>query len=88
MVLMREHIVEGTWEDVLSHADEFEGHRVRVIVLDAESEPARSDIGLSSNEIEKRLQAWEMFTSEPLSKEPPLSDYAVSRESFYEDEHL
>jgi hypothetical protein len=26
--------IEGTWEEIMSHADELAGHRVKVIVLD------------------------------------------------------
>lgn len=26
--------IEGTWEEILSHAEELAGHRVKVIVLD------------------------------------------------------
>lgn len=29
-----EREIEGTWEEILSHADELAGHRVKVIVLD------------------------------------------------------
>ena len=85
---MQRHFVEGSWEDVLTHAEEFEGHRVRVIVLD-DGEEARKETGqLSSVEINERLLAWKSFSSEPLSDAPPLSDFAVSRESFYDNERL
>ncbi|WP_156820004.1 hypothetical protein [Synechococcus sp. PCC 7336] len=83
---MHYHAVEGTWEEVLSHASEFEKHRVRVIVLDEDGESKGGTGTLSPEEIEKRLQAWEKFTSEPLSDAPPLSDYALSRENMYNDE--
>lgn len=42
----------------------------------------------TSEDIEKRLQALTAFTSPPLSEAPPLSDYALSRESIYDDERL
>lgn len=29
-----EREIEGTWEEILSHAEELAGHRVKVIVLD------------------------------------------------------
>jgi hypothetical protein len=31
---MENHIIEGTWEEVLARASELSGHRVRVTVLD------------------------------------------------------
>ena len=85
---MQKHFVEGSWEDVLTHAEEFKGHRVRVIVLDDGEAPRRDTIQLSSDAIDERLLAWKSFSSEPLSEAPPLSDFAVSRESFYENERL
>jgi hypothetical protein len=35
---MSQQVLEGTWEEVLQHADELSGRRVRLTVLD---EPAR-----------------------------------------------
>jgi hypothetical protein len=34
--------IEGTWEEILSHAEELAGHRVKVIVLDDDQAPASS----------------------------------------------
>ena len=85
---MQKHFVEGSWEDVLTHAEEFEGHRVRVIVLDEEEEHRQNTSQRSASDIKERLLAWKSFSSEPLSEAPPLSDYAVSRESFYDNERL
>ena len=85
---MQKHFVEGSWEDVLTHAEEFKGHRVRVIVLDDGGAPRQDLSQLSSDEIEERLSAWKSFSSEPLSDAPLLSDFAVSRESFYDNERL
>lgn len=85
---MQKHFVEGSWEDVLTHAEEFEGHRVRVIVLDEEEEPRKNTNQRSASDIKERLLAWKSFSSEPLSEAPPLSEYAVSRESFYDNERL
>jgi hypothetical protein len=31
--------IEGTWEEILSHAEELAGHRVKVIVLDEPQVP-------------------------------------------------
>ena len=39
---MSYHTVEGTWEEVMTHVDEFVGHRVRVIVLDDEEKQTKN----------------------------------------------
>lgn len=31
---MEQHVLEGTWEEMARHAEEFAGRRVRVTVLD------------------------------------------------------
>jgi len=31
--------IEGTWEEILSHAEELAGHRVKLIVLDEPQAP-------------------------------------------------
>jgi len=36
---MEQKIIEGTWEEVTRHAQEFAGHRVRITVLDAVAFP-------------------------------------------------
>ena len=87
---MRNATYEGTWEEVTAaHAAELAGHRVQITVLDPEKEPKiKGGPGsLPPAEIEKRLQAWKRFTSEPLS-DVELSDYALSRESMYDDERI
>ena len=36
---MTTQILEGAWEEITRHANQFAGHRVRVTVLDEESQP-------------------------------------------------
>ena len=36
---MTTQILEGTWEEITRFANQFAGHRVRVTVLDEESQP-------------------------------------------------
>lgn len=38
-VPMTQNIIEGTWEEISSHASEFNGHRLRVIILPEEAQP-------------------------------------------------
>jgi hypothetical protein len=36
--------IEGTWEEILSQADQFKGHRIKVTILDQEElEPSPED---------------------------------------------
>ena len=39
---MTYHSIEGTWDEVIAHADEFVGHRVRVTILDEEDNKQKS----------------------------------------------
>lgn len=39
---MAYHSIEGTWDEVIAHADEFVGHRVRVTILDEEESKQKS----------------------------------------------
>ena len=39
---MEDHTLEGTWEEILQHAAELTGHRVRVTVFDEEEKPSPS----------------------------------------------
>jgi hypothetical protein len=45
--------IEGTWEEILSHADELAGHRVKVIVLDEGQAPTP---GLDAGNLYERLK--------------------------------
>ena len=79
---------EGTWEEVAAaHGNDLAGHRVQIVVLGPEEKGVEGEGSLSPAEIEKRQKAWESFTSEPLS-EVELSDYALSRESMYDNERF
>ena len=87
---------EGSWEEIQAHTHELVGHRVRVIVLDAENGEQETEHSLqadtavkaSPEEIQRRLQAFEKLKSQPFQNTPPLSDFALSRESMYDDERL
>ncbi|MEO0376520.1 MAG: hypothetical protein AAF329_18235, partial [Cyanobacteria bacterium P01_A01_bin.17] len=72
--------IEGTWEEILTHAPDLEGHRLRVILLDDVSEQEQS---ISDALKAKKLEALHAFASDPLSDVPALSDEAMSRESIY-----
>lgn len=65
--------IEGTWEEVLTHADELAGHRVRLTILDKNISEAIDN---------EKLKAFETLMS-PLPNVPVLSDEAMSRESIY-----
>ncbi|PZD74934.1 hypothetical protein C1752_00995 [Acaryochloris thomasi RCC1774] len=75
--------IEGTWEEILTHAPDLEGHRLRVILLDDVSEHEQS---ISDALKAKKLKALRTFASDPLSDVPPLSDEAMSRESIYAEQ--
>lgn len=45
--------IEGTWEEILSHAEELTGHRVKVIVLD---EPQSLTPNLDTYNLYERLK--------------------------------
>lgn len=45
--------IEGTWEEILSHAEELAGHRIKAIVLD-EVESASSN--LDTDNLYERLK--------------------------------
>ncbi len=40
---MAEQILEGTWEEILQHAEEFSGKRVRLMVLEKSSPPRQAE---------------------------------------------
>lgn len=45
--------IEGTWEEIMSHAEELAGHRVKVIVLD---EGQASTPDLDTDNLYERLK--------------------------------
>ena len=66
-------VVEGTWEEISNHASEFNGHRLRVIIL---PDPDQ----LSLNERLSSLKAW---LSLPRPEASPLLD--DSRSAIYDN---
>ena len=69
-------VLEGTWEDIVRHADRLAGKRVRLVVVD--SGEAASPMAAASGE---RERAWNEWCAAPRPKTPPLSEEAISRES-------
>ncbi len=57
---MSEHVLEGTWEEIASHADEFTGKRLRVTVI--EEAPQPNYAMLEAMRIAAELQAGMRFT--------------------------
>src|SRR5207249_699110 len=37
-IMAQQQVLEGTWEEIIRHADELAGHRLRVFILDAQTE--------------------------------------------------
>lgn len=57
---MATEILEGTWEEILEHAAELEGHRVRVTVLgDDERAPRRPRLRRGNREMLALLEEWQ-----------------------------
>ena len=71
--------IEGTWEEVLTHAEELAGHHVRLTVLDPEGIQVAQDTDIDE---ETKMKAFQTIMS-PLPGVPILSDEAISRESIY-----
>ena len=79
---MKEQVLEGTWEEVVLHAAELSGHRVRVTVL--------ADAGVSTEAAEgrpvipsARAKAFRKWAGSHSRTTPLLSDEAISRENLY-----
>lgn len=64
-------VVEGTWEEVLNHASELTGHRLRVYILPDEND--------SSSEV--RLESLNAWLNLPRTKRPTVLD--DSRSAIY-----
>lgn len=79
---MTYHEIEGTWEEVLTHAPDLAGHRVKVTVVDKGTDREQQTTDALK---EQRLKALREFAAAPLSDVPPLSDEAMRRESIYAD---
>jgi len=67
---------EGTWQELASHAAEFEGHRLKLIVLDADPVRDAAPTEFDPDSIEGRLMALAAkIPAEEWAKLPPdLSD--------------
>lgn len=77
---MTQQTLEGTWEEVLTHASELQGHRVRVIVLDPSEQKQTTPL---QSETEQRRKAFDVFMASTIPDAPLLSDEAISRENLY-----
>jgi hypothetical protein len=74
---------EGTWEEILKHADELAGHRVRVAVIDNEPNPYDPPAFDNSPEA---IEAWVESFHEWVHNLPTLPTVIDdSRESIYAD---
>ncbi len=69
--------IEGTWDEIVSQADKFDGHRLRVTILPAE-EPSPAPTP------QDRLAAFDAWTSLPRPPVKPLLD--DSRAVIYSDD--
>jgi len=54
---MAEQILEGTWEEILCHADELAGHRLRVVILDDQAETNGADKDENPNALPEAIRA-------------------------------
>src|SRR5438093_3695341 len=43
VVMAEQQVLEGTWEEIVRHADELAGYRLRVLILDAQAESSNDD---------------------------------------------
>jgi hypothetical protein len=82
---MAEHILEGTWEEIVQQAGRLAGKRLRVEILDNSREREGQPVSFhAAASPEERAQAWiEWCRSHAPRNAPPLSDEAISRESIY-----
>jgi hypothetical protein len=62
---MEQKIIEGTWEEITRHAQEFAGHRVRVTVLDAVAFPKPSNGTHADEEASVANPIMGMFSDAP-----------------------
>lgn len=71
--MARLEVLEGTWEELVSHAGKLKGRRLRVIILPAEAEAAEA----STDQTTLRETATRLFSeADTLEREPgkPSSD--------------
>ena len=67
--------IEGTWEEIVAHAPELAGHRVRVLVLPEGAALAKQRV--TDPEIARRLAIWEEIDRRcaNMHPKPDLRDY-------------
>lgn len=74
--------IEGTWDEVLKHAGELAGHRLRVTIIDDVQDPfehpAFDDSPEAADAWVKRLYEW-------AQNRPPVKLGDDSREAIYGD---
>lgn len=58
--------LEGTWEEILTHADELAGRRVRVTVLPPETQ---TEAPPQETNNQAMLKRWEEWWNTPLTEE-------------------
>jgi hypothetical protein len=75
-------IIEGTWDEVLLHAHELAGHRLRVMVMEDSADS--SDL-LTPDSSPAERQAWAQRFRKWALDRPPLSFADDSRDAIYED---
>jgi hypothetical protein len=74
-------VIEGTWDEVLRHAGELAGHRVRVVVLD---EPPAMDHP-AMDQSPAAVQAWVERLRARAARQPEIRLLDDSRDAIYED---
>jgi len=75
-------IIEGTWDEVLEHAHELAGHRLRVTVIDEVSGPSTR---LNPESSLAARQAWVEDLDKWVASLPPLGPWDDSRDTIYGD---
>ncbi len=74
--------IEGTWDEVLKHAQELAGHRLRVTVLD---EPSLPHTHLAVDTSPEGIQAWLTSFRRHLAELPNYGPWDDSRDAIYAD---
>jgi hypothetical protein len=80
-------VFEGTWEELVQHADQLAGKRLRVEVLGSGRPITAGKIPFyASATPEERARAYREWAESHSRDTPLLSDAAISRESIYSDD--
>ncbi|MCC6442328.1 MAG: hypothetical protein IT210_02605 [Armatimonadetes bacterium] len=80
---MPAQVYEGTWEELLIHAREFEGRRLMVILLPEGSHDAALSEARSFNR--RKWEAVMADLARGAEKLPILADKALTRAGLYQD---